>query len=94
MSISKPVSSEQVHLASAAVIAAHPSTGCVPDCAQAGPGAPERDLASNKVSSDLVIIDGFTWHSISCICDSCVRNDNTFSVTFNRRDFRPYTPAR
>ncbi len=93
MSVSKTISSEQVHLASAAVIAAQASTGCMPDCAQARPRAPERGLASNKVSSELVIMDGFIWHSISCICDSCVRNDNTFSVTFNRRDFRPYTLA-
>jgi len=57
--------------------------------AQSRQQEPETDRMIKKAPTQHMIIDGFTWHSISCVCHSCVHNDNAFNVTFNRRDFRP-----
>jgi len=62
----------------------------VPDRAQAAAGMPGKDLTGNRDAAGHMIMDGFIWHSISCVCNSCVRNDKTFRVTFNRQDFRPF----
>jgi hypothetical protein len=51
--------------------------------------AQETDPMIKKAPTEHMIMDGFIWHSISCVCHSCVHNDNAFNVTFNRRDFRP-----
>ena len=83
-------SGEQAALASATVKATRASTAPVLDYAPSRAAMPERDLMSNRRSTEHMILDGFIWHSISCACNSCVRNDNKFMVTLNRPDFRPY----
>jgi hypothetical protein len=89
MSTNESDSGEQVDLARATVKTTRTSTLRLLDWVQAQAGVPEKDLRSHKGPTDHLIIDGFIWHSISCVCYRCVRNDNTFSVQFNRRDFRP-----
>ena len=73
----------------AMVKATRMSMGWMPDWAQAQAEAPERDLSGHKGPTEDMIMDGFIWHSISCACNSCVRNDNSFNFQLNRRDFRP-----
>ena len=99
MSTSKCGPGEQAGLASAAVKATRASTAPMGDYVPAPPmgdyvlapaGVPERDLMSNFMAAEHMIMDGFIWHSISCACNSCVRNDYKFMITFNRPDFRPY----
>jgi hypothetical protein len=65
---------------------AAPVVGYVP----APEGADERDLMNNCLPAEHMMMDGFTWHSISCACKNCVRNDYKFMITFNRPDFRHY----
>ncbi len=81
---------EQIGLASATAKATRASTAAVVDYVPAPAEVPERDLLSNFMSAGHMIMDGFIWHSISCACKSCVRNDKKFMITFNRPDFRPY----
>jgi len=90
MSTGEYGSGEQTGLASATVKATRASTAPVVDYVPAPAGAPERDLMSNFMSAEHMIMDGFIWHSISCACKSCVCNDKKFMITFNRPDFRPY----
>ena len=90
MSTSKCGSGEQAGLASAAVKATRASTAPMGDYVPAPAGVPQRDLMSNFMAAEHMIMDGFIWHSISCACNSCVRNDYKFMITFNRPDFRPY----
>jgi len=87
MSIRESGPSEQAGQASATVPAAS-ATGVL-SRAQPRREAPEADLMIKKAPTQHMIMDGFIWHSISCVCHSCVHNDNAFNVTFNRRDFRP-----
>jgi hypothetical protein len=58
------------------------------NCGPAPAGMPERDLMSSCMHAEHMTMDGFTWHSISCACNNCVRNDDKFMITFNRPDFR------
>ena len=90
MITSKCGSAEQAGLAAAAVKATRASTAAMVDYVPAPAGVPERDLMSNSMAAEHMIMDGFIWHSISCACNSCVRNDYKFMITFNRPDFRPY----
>ena len=93
MSTSESGSGEQAELARATVKTTRTSTGRLLDWIQAHAALPEKDLRSHKGPTEHLIIDGFIWHSISCVCNCCVRNDNSFEVQFNRRDFRPYVIA-
>lgn len=90
MSTSDFGSGVQAALASATVKATRASTASVVDYVPVPAGAPEKDLMSNCMSAEHMIMDGYIWHSISCACNSCVRNDKKFMITFNRPDFRPY----
>jgi hypothetical protein len=90
MSTSKFSSGEQAGLASATATATRASTAPTVDYGPAPAGVPERDLMSKFMAAEHMIMDGFIWHSISCACNSCVRNDYKFMITFNRPDFRPY----
>jgi hypothetical protein len=81
-------SSGQVELAPSTARATLASIGRVRERLPAWAGEPEMD----QTPAAHIIMDGFIWHSISCACNSCIRNDNAFSVTFNRREFRPYLP--
>jgi hypothetical protein len=90
MSTSQCGSGELAELASATMRATRAYTAPVVDHVPAPAGAPERDLTGNRLSAGHMIMDGFIWHSISCACNNCVRNDNKFMITFNRPDFRPY----
>jgi len=87
MSTSESDSGEQVGLAPVKITGT--STGRLLDLRQAQMEAPERDSMSHEEPTEHMILDGFIWHSLSCVCNSSVRNDNSFSVQFNRRDFRP-----
>ena len=51
-------------------------------------GVPETDLTGASAPAAHMTMDGYTWHSISCACHKCVRNDDKFMITFNRPDFR------
>ncbi len=101
MSVNESGSAEQGGLAPATVKTTRASAGGVLDRAQATAGMPGqatagmpgKDLTGNRDSAGHMIMDGFIWHSISCVCNSCVRNDKTFRVTFNRQDFRPFMIA-
>ena len=93
MSINESGPAGQGGLAPATVKATRASAGGVLDRAQATAGMPGKDLTGNRDSAGSMIMDGFIWHSISCVCHSCVRNDKTFRVTFNRQDFRPFMIA-
>ena len=53
-------------------------------------GAARQAALPSATAEEHMDMDGFTWHSISCVCSNCVSNDNKFTVTFNRPDFRPY----
>jgi hypothetical protein len=88
MTTCKCGSAEQAGLASATVKATRASTVPVVDYVPAPARVPERDLMSNSMATEHMIMDGFIWHSISCVCNSCVRNDYKFMITFNRPDFR------
>ena len=83
-------SGEPAGLASATVKATRASTACVVDYVPVPAAMPEKDLMSSCTTAEHMIMDGFIWHSISCACNSCVRNDYKFMITFNRPDFRPY----
>jgi hypothetical protein len=83
-------SGKQAALSSAAGKATRASTTSVVDYVPAPARVPERDLMSNCMPAEHMIMDGFTWHSISCACNNCVRNDDKFMITFNRPDFRHY----
>ena len=89
MNTSECRSREQAALASATVKATRASTPSVVDYVPVPAGVPEKDLMSNCMSAEHMIMDGFIWHSISCARDSCVRNDYKFMITLNRPDFRP-----
>jgi len=89
MSTRESSPSEQAGQAPATVPAARASATGVLSRAQPPQEAPETDLMIKKAPTQHMIMDGFIWHSISCVCHSCVHNDNAFNVTFNRRDFRP-----
>ena len=93
MSINESGSAEQGGLVPATVKTTLASAEGVLDRAQATAGMPGKDLTGNRDSAGSMIMDGFIWHSISCVCHSCVRNDKTFRVTFNRQDFRPFMIA-
>ena len=93
MSINESGSAEQGELVPAPVKTTLASAEGVLDRAQATAGMPGKDLTGNRDSAGHMIMDGFIWHSISCVCNSCVRNDETFRVTFNRQDFRPFMIA-
>ena len=93
MSINESGSAEQGGLVPATVKTTLASAEGVLDRAQATAGMPGKDLTGNRDSAGHMIMDGFIWHSISCVCNSCVRNDKAFRVTFNRQDFRPFMIA-
>ncbi len=93
MSTTERDSVEQVEPTWATVKATRLSMGWMPDWVQAQVAVPERGLSGHKGPTEHIIMDGFIWHSISCVCDSCVRNDNSFNFQLNRRDFRPYVIA-
>ena len=93
MSVNESGSAEQGGLVPATVKTAWASAGGVLDRAHATAGMPGKDLTGNRDSAGHMMMDGFIWHSISCVCNSCVRNDKTFRVTFNRQDFRPFMIA-
>jgi hypothetical protein len=93
MSINESASAEQGGLVTATVKTTGASAGGVLDRAQDTAGMPGKDLTGNRDSTRHTIMDGFIWHSISCVCNSCVCNDKTFRVTFNRQDFRPFMIA-
>ncbi len=90
MSTSECGSVGQAELASATVKAARAFTASVVDYVPVPAGVPEKDPMSTCMSAEHMIMDGSVWHSISCACNSCVRNDKKFMITFNRPDFRPY----
>lgn len=90
MSTSGSGSGKQAALSSAAGKATRASAAPVAGYAPAPAGVPDRDLMSNRMPAEHMIMDGFTWHSISCACNNCVRNDDKFMITFNRSDFRHY----
>ena len=87
MSVNESGSPEQGGLVPATVKTTWASAGGVLASAQATAGMPGKDLTGNRDSAGHMMMDGFVWHSISCVCNSCVRNDKTFRVTFNRQDF-------
>jgi len=91
MSINGSDSREQVELARAAVRTTRASSGWLGGWVQTHVATPEKD--GHAGPTEHLIMDGFIWHSMSCICKCCVRNDNTFCVQFNRQDFRPYMVA-
>jgi hypothetical protein len=93
MGVNESGSAEQGGLVPATVKTTWASAGGVLDRAQATAGMPGKDLIGNRDSAGHMMMDGFIWHSISCVCDSCVCNDKTFRVTFNRQDFRPFMIA-
>jgi len=93
MSIDESGPAEQGGLVAGTVTTPRASAEGVLDRAQAAAGMPGEDLTGNRDSAGHMIMDGFIWHSISCVCNSCVRNDKTFRVTFNRQDFRPFMIA-
>jgi hypothetical protein len=78
--------SGQVQLVPATAKDTLASIGRVRGRVPAWAGEPEMD----QVPAGYIIMDSFVWHSISCACNSCIRNDDTFRVTFSRQDFRPY----
>lgn len=79
-------SSGEVQLVPATAKGTLASLGRVQERVPVWAGEPEMD----QVPAGHIIMDGFIWHSISCACNSCIRNDNPFRVTFSRQEFRPY----
>jgi len=79
-------SSGQIQLVPASAKDTLASIGCVRERVPVWAAEPKM----NQMTTGHIIMDGFIWHSISCVCNTCIRNDKTFRVTFNRQEFRPF----